>query len=115
RWQLVGVAAAVAAGALALVPMLTRDDPDGPADTLAAEAPGLDTDAMTSAAAPADEAMELGDAAGTTMANSKLGDFRDYDELAGAVRQQLAPKPRAAEATPDATTTTEVVPRVTTT
>jgi hypothetical protein len=114
RWQLVGVAAAVAAGALALVPMLTRDTDDG-GDQFAADAPTAeDTDSLASEAARGfDEGTggSAGDMA-TTMAAPKIGDFKDYDELAGAVRKELTPSPKA-DTPPAAPTTTTAAPTTT--
>jgi hypothetical protein len=105
------VAAAVAAGALALVPIRTRDDRPDDATTLAA-AP--DARRATKGDADAAAALDAEAGAGSTLAATpKIGDFRDYDELEGAVRQRLAPT--ALAASPSASPTTVTSAPVTTT
>jgi hypothetical protein len=102
RWQVAAVAAAaVAAGAIALVPALTSDDKPDDATTLAAP-----PESSRAAKDGADEDMtfETGMADRGLAATPKLGDFKDFDELEGAVRQRLAPAPRATAASPAPTT-----------
>lgn len=111
RWQLVGAAAAVAAGALALVPMLTRDQDDEPSSEVAADT--FDTDAFADDASAGRSAMEESTSLASPMSAPKIGDFRDYDELAGAVKQRLAPLAATDDAAPASPTTVTSAPSTT--
>jgi hypothetical protein len=112
RWQLVGAAAAVAAGALALVPLLTRDQDDEPSSEVAADA--FDTDAFADDGSAGRSAMEESTPLASPSSASKIGDFRDYDELAGAVKQRLdTPLAVTDDAAPASPTTVTSAPSTT--
>lgn len=114
-WRAAGIAAAIVAGAIAAVPVLTMND-GRPSQELAtdvdrSEAATADRttadDGPSSAYAAGDDALTSALPAPTVPA---LGEFATYDELADGVRTQLAPQGSAARGGPAPGSTTTIVP-----
>lgn len=114
RWRAIGIAAAVVAGTLAAVPLLTRDDTPASDTALGADAQeSADESSANRTMADSDLSSEYSTGmAAPSMATGKLGEFATYDELASVVRAQLEP-PNAttpADASPSTLATTTTMP-----
>jgi hypothetical protein len=110
RWRTIGIAAAVVAGALAAVPILTMND-GKPDSDLATELSAKDADTADENRTMAADA-PFADTAAAPQASTAagLGDYATYDDLAERVKTQLAPSGALGSATPTTLATTTTAP-----